>query len=670
MQPKRIRLTALLAVIATLTPTFGANLAFKAFAQPTLTQTSTTPTRVLAFYGESQRDAAQRLTKQGEAQLNRGEFQAAVESYRQAQQIYQELKQTNDAGAGEAFKGLGKAYLLLENYPQAIAIFRQLAQNGFAKEPALSNLGLALFRAGQLNVAEQTLREAIAGWESLRATERDDLNKVTLLEQQAYTYRLLQKVLVAQNKTDEALLVAEQARARSLVEQLVQNVGSKPQSPPTIDQIKQISKSTNSTLVEYSIVGSEIRVFGNEPTDETDLYIWVINPNGVISFRQIDLRKLENQSLTQVVYNTRQEGIGVRGRGLGVVSTNTQNSRTAVGTSISKIQQLYQLIIQPIADVLPKQTGDRVTFIPQGALFLVPFAGLPNTNGKYLIEQYTLVSAPSIQALALTQQQRQRLQGSVTQNALVIGNPTMPSIPTPGNNSLPLESLPGAAEEAVAVASLLNTQPLTGNQATKAAVLRLMPRASIIHLATHGLLDLDANLNELGEPLDKTAKTARESNVLVTPGAVIVGSNVTAGGVAAEVALAREKVVRPSMPGSLALAPSAGDNGFLTAKEILSLNLSKTELVVLSACNTGRGRITGEGVIGLSRAFIATGVPSVIVSLWAIPDAPTAFLMREFYRQLQQNPDKAQALRQAMLTTKKQFPEPKNWAAFTLIGEP
>lgn len=114
------------------------------------------------------------------------------------------------------------------------------------------------------------------------------------------------------------------------------------------------------------------------------------------------------------------------------------------------------------------------------------------------------------------------------------------------------------------------------------------------------------------------------------------------------------------MGSQIALAPSQGDNGFLTAKEILGLKLNNTELVVLSACDTGRGRITGERVVGLSRAFIAVGVPNVIVSLWAIPDSPTALLMTEFYRQLQQNPDKAKALRQAMLTTKKQFPEPKN----------
>jgi len=122
------------------------------------------------------------------------------------------------------------------------------------------------------------------------------------------------------------------------------------------------------------------------------------------------------------------------------------------------------------------------------------------------------------------------------------------------------------------------------------------------------------------------------------------------------------------MPGSIALAPSGNDDGFLTSSEILDLKLN-AELVVLSACNTGRGTLTGDGVIGLSRALITAGVPTILTSLWSVPDASTAELMAEFYRQLQQNPNKAQALRQAMLITMKKHPDPRDWGAFTLIGE-
>ncbi len=113
-----------------------------------------------------------------------------------------------------------------------------------------------------------------------------------------------------------------------------------------------------------------------------------------------------------------------------------------------------------------------------------------------------------------------------------------------------------------------------------------MAQAQIIHLATHGLL-------QYGDP---QASGIRD------------------------------------IPGAIALAPSAASDGLLTSAEILTMKLN-AELVVLSACATGRGDITGDGVVGLSRALITAGVPSIIVSLWLVPDAPTSELMREFYRQ-------------------------------------
>lgn len=201
------------------------------------------------------------------------------------------------------------------------------------------------------------------------------------------------------------------------------------------------------------------------------------------------------------------------------------------------------------------------------------------------------------------------------------------NLTTLSGEPIQLDPLPNSEIEAIEIAQLLNTQPLIGSQATKTTVMQRIENARIIHLATHGLLE---DFRGFG-----------------VPGAI---------------ALAPDSLSKGGTGGG-----EAG-NGLLTAEEILNLNLS-AELVVLSACDTGRGRITGDGVIGLSRSLISAGVPSVIVSLWAVPDAPTADLMTEFYQNLQKNPDKAQALRQAMLTMMKQNPNPRAWAAFTVVGE-
>ncbi|GCL40045.1 WD-40 repeat-containing protein [Sphaerospermopsis reniformis] len=94
-------------------------------------------------------------------------------------------------------------------------------------------------------------------------------------------------------------------------------------------------------------------------------------------------------------------------------------------------------------------------------------------------------------------------------------------------------------------------------------------------------------------------------------------------------------------------------------------------MIVLSACDTGQGDIKGDGVIGLSRSLISAGIPSIVVSLWAVDDDSTSFLMTEFYKNMEQKLDKGTALRQAMLTTmrQKKYESPYHWAAFTLIGE-
>ena len=391
---------------------------------------------------------------------------------------------------------------------------------------------------------------------------------------------------------------------------------------PTLPLLQKIAKQQNATLVQYSVIVDENK-------ELLDIYIWVIKPTGEVTFRAPDLKskKLlkpittvaelvgavnwleQNRNLAELVSISR-ESIGVRGGGV-IVSENNHAAKPE-----NQLKHLHELLINPIADLLPSKENDRVIFIPQSSLFLVPFPALQDEQGKYLIEKHTILTAPSIQVLDLTRRQRGAETATSLENALIVGNPIMPKVVLePGQGAQELPNLKWAEKEAQDIASLLKTDAITGKKATKAAIVQKMPSARIIHLATHGILD---DIRGLGS--------------------------------------------------AIALAPSGNDNGLLTAEEILNLKLN-ANLVVLSACNTGRGRITGDGVIGLSRSLISAGVPSVIVSLWAVNDNSTSFLMTEFYQNLQQKLDKATAFRKAMLTTMQKYPEPLNWAAFTLIGE-
>ena len=556
----------------------------------------------------------------GIAYLSLGDYAKAIEYSQQSLAIAREIKDRK--GEGNALGNLGVAYIYLGNYAKSIEYAQQ--QLAIAREikdrkgegRALTNLGLALLKAGNSTEAEKMLVNAIQVWESMRQMlGSNDANKVSIFEGQANTYRTLQEVRVAQNNPIAALEISERGRARAFVDLLTQRLStgdanSVIATAPDQDQIRQIAKAQNATLVQYSIIYNTFEIHGQQVARESALYIWVIQPTGEITFRQVDLKPLwqkNNASLASLII-VNQESLDIRNRS-SLGSTKPPNFN---------LRMLHQLLIDPIASLLPKDPNAHIIFIPQRSLFQVPFPALQDANGTYLIQKHTIRTAPSIQVLALTRQQRLKLasQQSNSGKALVLGNPTMPSVSlSPGEPKQQLSPLPGAEAEAIAIAPLLKTQAITGAQGTKAAIVQKMPQASIIHLATHGLLD---DVRGLGS--------------------------------------------------AIALAPSGSDDGLLTAEEIFDMKL-QASLVVLSACNTGEGRITGDGVIGLSRALISAGVPSVIVSLWAVPDAPTSELMKAFYQNLENNPDKAQALRQAMLTTMKTHPQPRNWAAFTLIGE-
>jgi len=543
---------------------------------------------------------------------NLEQYPKALEFYQRALAIAKEVG--DRSGEGATLNNIGLVYDNLEQYPkaleshqQALAICKEVGDRS-GEGTTLSNIGAVYRSLGQYPNAEKSLFAAIEIRESLR-TGLTDTNKVSIFETQAGTYRFLQSTLVAQNKITSALEVAERGRARAFVELLAAKLSNNSKNqilPPNIQQIQQIAKEHNATIVQYS-------VFGNEA-----LYIWVIQPTGEITFKQVDLTSLKT-SLKDLVTSSRTT-IGVRNRSLAAVKPRPGNAPS----QSQRLQQLHQILIAPIAEFLPKDPEQQVIFIPQDELFLVPFPALQDTNGKYLIEQHTILTAPAIQVLQLTRNTKMARSenGAIGNNGaetLVVGNPTMPTI-TIGAYSESLANLDGAEKEAVAIAKLLNTEAIIGKQATKKSIVQQMLNAKTIHLATHGLLD---DFKGLG------------------------------------------------VPGAIALAPDGtgeANDGLLTSSEILDLKL-QADLVVLSACDTGRGTITGDGVIGLSRSLITAGVPSVIVSLWSVPDAPTSVLMTEFYNQLKQSPNKAQALRQAMLKTMKDHPEPIDWAAFTLIGE-
>ncbi|WP_322732528.1 CHAT domain-containing tetratricopeptide repeat protein [Nostoc sp. ChiQUE01b] len=586
------------------------------------------------------------------------EYAKALDSFQQAREIDKQIG--NKSGEGTTLNNIGSVYSDLGQYPkalefyqQALAINKQLG-NKDGEASILSNIGYVYVKTDKLTKAIENISAAIDAQELLRPGLKD-ADKISIIDTQINTYKVLQQAYINQNQHEKALEISERGRARAFVELLAEKQKTQVQPKPTINQLKQIAKDQNATLVEYSIINEEFKIEGKKQWLESQLYIWVIKPTGEVKFQSVDLKK-QNTTIASLIPRFRKSlylssrsagepifkpGDRVRFKDDGadaqlweVISFDAQKREITVryptfapgltttrpitevdDSKQASLQELHKLLIEPIADLLPTKESDKIIFIPQEELFSVPFPALQDAKGKFLIEKHTILTAPSIQVLDLTRKQRQKLPNNVKE-VLVVGNPS----PMPQ----PFKPLEYATPEAEAVAKLYKAQAIIDNAATESTIVAKMPYARIIHLATHGDFDNTKGL---------------ESKIV--------------------------------------LAPDAKNDGFLTAGEIFDLfgqpdsKLSlHAELVVLSACDTGRGQISGDGVIGLSRSLISAGVPSVVVSLWSVDDAAaTEFLMTEFYKQLKNNSDKATALRNAMLATMKKDSNPRLWAAFTLIGE-
>ncbi|MGJ3235945.1 tetratricopeptide repeat protein [Marivirga sp.] len=169
---------------------------------------------------------------------------------------------------------------------------------------------------------------------------------------------------------------------------------------------------------------------------------------------------------------------------------------------------------------------------------------------------------------------------------------------------------------------------------------------NILHIATHGFF----KTYDADKKISGVDNQGNEENPLLRSGILLSGASIgLAGGLPYE---------------------NSFEDGLLTAYETMNLNLEGTELVVLSACETGLGDVkNGEGVYGLQRAFLVAGAENLIMSLWTVNDYTTQLLMTEFYKHWTEGDDKFTSFRKAQMKIKEEFPQPYYWAAFTIIGE-
>ena len=279
---------------------------------------------------------------------------------------------------------------------------------------------------------------------------------------------------------------------------------------------------------------------------------------------------------------------------------------------------LYGALLAPAAAEL--HGADRWILSPDGALWDVPFQALMDGQGKHVLETHSISYAPSL-AVLRELRERPAAAGTPGMALLVVANPSVTGV----------ASIPDAEREAGAIAALYGSSHatlLSRDRATAGLFRESAGGAGVIHIAAHAE-------TETNHPL--------ESFLLLAP------------------------------PPRTAGKDGSTDDGALTARDLLGMRL-RARLVVLSACETARGKIgQGDGVMGLGWAVLAAGARASVLSQWKVDSGATSDLMIDFHRRLTGGTasDKAEALRQASLDTMRSPGRlhPFYWAAFIMVGD-
>lgn len=320
---------------------------------------------------------------------------------------------------------------------------------------------------------------------------------------------------------------------------------------------------------------------------------------------------------------------------------------------------LYKLTIGKVAPALGG--AKELLLAPDGTLNVVPFAALVDDHQHLLLQSFTLTYLTSGRDLL-----RLAIKNKAQGGGVIFADPAFDATGSPRSkdgsrgaraadlSNLSWPQLPGTAQEADEVEkSFTGLTEYRGANATESAV-KALHGPKILHLATHGFF-----LN------DDTQHASRAAPLTAGP----MGTGVNA--------LPQGGTENPLLRSGLALAGanklvSGTEDGILTSMEASGLDLWGTKLVVLSACDTGNGKVTnGEGVYGLRRALVIAGAEGLVMSLWQVDDLATRDLMAGYYTRLKAGRPRSSALREIQLeiSANPTYAHPYYWAAFVAAGD-
>lgn len=624
---------------------------------------------------------ARTLNNIGDVYRLQGRYDQALEPLQESLRLREQNK--DRGGIALTLNNLGRLYEDQGKYAEMLEVARRAA--GIAEEingreelwDAQDRMGRALTALGQPAEAQRSFLAAIANIEILRKeVAGGEQQQQSFLENKLSPWLGMISLLVSQQKYTEALSYAEQSKARVLLDALQSGRASLRQS--LSQQERQAEEEQRLRLVSLNTqLSGELRREKPDPSriavlkanvekarleyEDFETTLYVAHPELKVKRGEAPIIKMDELTellpdaatalLEYVVANNEtylfvvtksvaQSEPEIRLYTLPIKrvelakqtqALREQLARRDLGFRASAVK-LYELLLKPAEAQLQDKTN--LVIAPDNTLWDLPFQVLVTNANRFLIEDAAIGYAPSLTVLReMMRRRKNQIADAAPATLLALGNPQVgPETISRVKLTLrdeKLDPLPEAEQEVKALRRLYGasrSKVYIGAEAREDRVKSEASGANILHFATHGMLNNAS-----------------------------------------------------PMYSHLALAEgSANEDGLLEAWELMQLNLN-AELVVLSACETARGRIgAGEGMIGFSWAMFIAGVPSIVVSQWKVESAGTRDLMVNFHRSLispagigKLKPTKTESLRQAALKVMKnpETSHPFYWAGFVLVGD-
>ena len=669
-------------------------------------------------FGEKHPNYAESLNSLGVIYSNKGDYQTALKYYTQAMEIKKNMQGSQSPGYAESANNVGLAYLHMGNNDTAMKYFNEaleIYENTLGKQHndyalTLNNIGYSYYKmnnAGKAaimndqalaicknnlvrNFSFMTAREREAYWNANKLVFNNGLlysfetDKDTLADKDAYNIELIQKGLLLASEisltniimeSGDDALIAEyndfRKMSQELNSELEKNISERTfncdslavviqmKERRIIERSKEFGDATNFININWKDVQNsltsndvaiEFSTHGNTPDSIKYAAIVLTKdmdaPVCVPLFNQSEMQKLQ-RGITPAKTETSTDE---ENRGATTVAAKRQGIYESTG--------LYNLLWKPLEKYFPE--NPRIYFAPSGVLHQIAVEYAPIDKEKTISDKYEIYRVSSTRYIAMDYMPKPM------KNTMLYGGIYYDSDTTTMKHESDrystrsatsytsfadfnrngdrgsLNYLPGTKTEVENIVGTLKkkkkvkTTLYEGSQANEESFKALSGNEiSTLHIATHGFF------------LPTDEKLSGDQS-LVQSGLLLSGAN----------------YAWQNKP-----LPEGIEDGILTAKETSFMDLRKTDLVVLSACQTALGEITGEGVFGLQRGFKKAGARTIIMSLWPVDDNATLLMMTEFYTNLTKGMSKREAFLAAQnkVKTTPGFENPRFWAAFIML---